>query len=360
MIKVHSIKKLILFVLLGGLIVLTVVSLWPGKTSPIVDSTGNEMEGSVAKMEKINLGGVDQWIVTRGQDVNNPIIIMLSGGPGGTEMGRFLKYNKELEKDFIVVNWEQRGSGKSYPSIKNKEDMVLDQYVSDINELVNYLKDKYDKEKVYLLGHSWGTIIGTLAVEKYPEQFHAYIGAAQMVNIKKTDQYIYDYVLKAAFKAGNDKLVNTLKDNGKPPYNGDQVLESYKPILTKYAQYYRRNNPYQEENSEWFNPLSFLWISEYNLLDKVRVLRGVIDTFNIMYPQIQDINFVKQANKFEVPVYYMIGKHDYTAKFIEEYYNKIKAPKKKLFWFENSAHGEIWSEADKFHNLMRNEVLKKS
>src|SRR6056297_4052403 len=254
MLKSLSIKKIMLLILIGCLIVLGIISFWPGRTSPIGYSAGNKLKGSVAKMEKIKLGGVEQWIVTRGQNINNPIILLLSGGPGGTEMGRFLKFNKKLEKDFIVVNWEQRGSGKSYPSIKNKEDMVLDQYVSDINELVNYLKDKYDKEKVYLLGHSWGTIIGTLAVEKYPEQFHAYIGAAQMVNIKKTDQYIYDYVLKAAFKAGNDKLVNTLKENGRPPYNGNRVLESYKPILTKYAQYYRRNNPYQEENSEWFNP----------------------------------------------------------------------------------------------------------
>jgi|SRR6056297_87240 len=358
MLKSLSIKKIMLLILIGCLIVLGIVSFWPGRTSPIGDSAGNKLKGSVAKMEKIKLGGVEQWIVTRGQNINNPIILLLSGGPGGTEMGRFLKFNKKLEEKFIVVNWEQRGCGKSYPAINNKDDMVLNQYVSDINELVNYLKEKYNKEKVYLLGHSWGTIIGTMAVQKYPEQFHAYIGAAQMVNIKKTDQYIYDYVLKAAANDGDVDLVNTLKENGKPPYNGTKVLDKYKPILTKYANYYRKNNSYQEPNSEWFNPLSFLWISEYNLIDKVRVFRGVIDTFNLMYPQIQDIDFVKQATEFEVPVYYMIGKHDYTSKFIEGYYSKIKAPEKKLFWFENSHHGEIWSEADKFHKLMFEEVLE--
>ena len=353
-------KKLMFYILLSCLLIITIVSLWPGSTSPILDSSGNKIKGSIAQMEEIKIGDADQWIVIRGQNINNPILLLLSGGPGGTEMGRFLKYNKKLEEDFIVVNWEQRGCGKSYSAIKNIDDMHLNQYVSDINELTDYLKVKYNKEKIYLLGHSWGTIIGTLAVQKYPEQFHAYIGAAQMVNIEETDQYIYNYVLKAATKNGDNKLVETLKKNGSPPYSGDKVLGNYQPFLTQYAQYYRKNNPYQENNSEWYNPLSFLWISEYNIVDKVNVFRGVINTFNVMYPQIQDIDFIKQANKFEVPVYYMIGKHDYTAKFIKRYYVEIKAPEKQLFWFENSAHGEIWSEPSKFYNLMINEVLKKS
>src|SRR6056297_2004917 len=359
MLKSLSIKKIMLLILIGCLIVLGIISFWPGRTSPIGDSAGNKLKGSVAKMEKIKLGGVEQWIVTRGQNINNPIILLLSGGPGGTEMGRFLKFNKKLEEKFIVVNWEQRGCGKSYPAINNKDDMVLNQYVSDINELVNYLKEKYNKDKIYLLGHSWGTIIGTKAVQKYPEQFHAYIGAAQMVDINATDQYIYDFMLKTAEKNGEIKMVETLKENGRPPYNGEKVLGKYRPILTNYAQYYRRENPYHEKDSSWYSPLSILWIPEYNIVDKINVFRGMVNTFNIMYPQIQDVNFLKQATKFEVPVYYFIGRYDYTAKFIDEYYNMIEAPHKALYMFENSHHGEIWSEADKFHQIVVKDILKK-
>lgn len=354
-----SIKKTLVYLVIVGLLSVIIIALLPGKTEPITDQNGNVVKGSISEMEEIELGGVKQWIVTRAESQNNPIILLLSGGPGGTEMGRFLKFNKDLEKDFIVVNWEQRGSGKSYSAIENREDMNVDQYVSDINELTNYLKEKYNKEKIYLLGHSWGTIIGTKAVQKYPEQFHAYIGAAQMVDIETTDNYIYDFILRVAEENGETKMVDTLKENGRPPYSGENVLAKYRPILTNYAQYYRNENPYHEKDSEWYSPLSILWIPEYNIVDKINVFRGMVNTFNIMYPQIQDVNFIEQATKFEVPVYYFIGKHDYTAKFIDEYYNMIEAPHKALYIFENSHHGEIWSEADKFHQIMVSDVLGK-
>lgn len=357
--KKISTKKILLYGLLSVILILIIISLLPGKTSPILNQNGKELKDSVSVMEKVTIGGVDQWIVTRGKSKDNPIILLLSGGPGGTEMGRFLKFNKELEDHFIVVNWEQRGSGKSYPSIKEKEKMTLDQYVSDIDELTNYLKEKYEKDKIYLLGHSWGTIIGTLAAQRYPEQFHAYIGAAQMIDIIKTDKYIYQFVLNAARNNGDQKLVDELVENGEPPYSGDKVLNEYKPVLTNYRGYYRKENSYTENNSGWYNPMSFLWISEYNLIDKVNALRGMINTFNIMYPQIQSINFNEQVTKLEVPVYYLIGRHDYTSKFIENYFNKLDAPYKELIYFENSGHGEIWSEPNKFIDIMVNKVLNK-
>ncbi|MCF8009525.1 MAG: hypothetical protein K9K32_07135, partial [Halanaerobiales bacterium] len=116
-------------------------------------------------------------------------------------------------------------------------------------------------------------------------------------------------------------------------------------------------NLYTEKNSGWYNPMSFLWISEYNLIDKVNALKGMINTFNIMYPQIQSINFNKLVTKLEVPVYYLIGRHDYTSKFIKDYFNKLDAPYKELIYFENSGHGEIWSEVNKFIDIMVNKVL---
>lgn len=351
-VKRVSISLVILGLLLSGFMVLK-----PGHTEPIVDANGKVVPNSIASMEKVKLGGVDQWIVMRGKNKDNPIILLLSGGPGGTEMGRFLNFNKELEDHFLVVNWEQRGCGKSYPAIKDKEGMRVEQYVSDINELTEYLKERFDREKIYLLGHSWGTIIGTKAVQKYPEHFYAYIGAAQMVNIKATDKYMYNYVLEAAKKKGQDKLVDKLEKAGEPPYYGEKVIWKYKPFISNYAEYYKDANPFVEKNRGWYNPKSFLFIPEYNLLDQIRVFRGMIDTFNLVYPQLQDVNFVTQVNKLEVPVYYIIGKHDYTARYIEEYFDVLEAPKKELFWFEHSAHGDIWTEPDKFHNIMINKVL---
>ncbi|MGM0508983.1 MAG: alpha/beta fold hydrolase [Fusobacteriota bacterium] len=340
-------------------VVLGLTFLMPGHTDVIVDSNGEKIVGSIAKMEEIKLGGVDQWIVMRGEDKTKPVLLMLSGGPGASEMGRFIEYNKNLEDNFVVVNWEQRGCGKSYPAIKNEEDIKVEQYVEDINELTEYLKTRFSKEKIYLLGHSWGTIIGTMAIQKYPDNYHAYIGAAQMVNVRKTDEYMYDFVMKSAKKYGDNKRVEKMIEYGKPPYYGDNILKRYKPFLTTYAQYYRKENPYHEKNREWYNPTSVLFIPEYTAYDKVRLVKGMLNTFEIVYQQLQEFDFTKEATELEVPVYYMMGRHDYTAKFIDEYFKKIKAPEKKLYWFENSAHGQIWSEPDKFHDIMVDVVLKK-
>ena len=192
-----NISKRNIFILIGVLVVIliTIMIVIPGDTEAIVDSDGKQIENSIAEMGEIKLGGTDQWLVIRARDKTKPVLLMLSGGPGSSELGRFLKFNQELEKDFVVVIWEQRGSGKSFTGNEDNEDLTLEQYVSDVNELSEYLKTRFKKEKIYLLGHSWGTIIGTLAVKEKPENFHAYIGAAQMVNIKETDQYIYNYVL---------------------------------------------------------------------------------------------------------------------------------------------------------------------
>lgn len=329
----------------------------PASTEPILDVNGEIVPGSIAVMEKIELGGVEQWIVIRGESEDNPILLLLSGGPGASEMGRFLEFNKNLEDDFIVVNWEQRGCGKSYPAIKDKDSMTVEQYVDDINELTEYLKKRFDKDKIYLLGHSWGTIIGTKAVQQYPEQFYAYIGAAQMVNIVETDRYMYDYVFSAAKRAGDEDLVNKLKEAGEPPYSGKGMLNKYRLFLTSYADYYKAENPFKEKNREWYNLTSMIMFEEYSLLDKIRYFQGFLNTFPLLYPQLQDLNFVTQARSLEVPVYYLIGKHDYTAKYIGEYFEVLEAPAKELIWFENSAHGEIWTEADKFHDIMVNQVL---
>ena len=355
----NIIKNKVFMSLTVIIIVLGILVFWPAKTEKIANSEGEILKNSIAEMEKIKLGGVNQWLIIRGQDINNPVLLMLSGGPGSSELGRFLEFNKGLEKDFVVVNWEQRGCGKSYPAIKDKENMTVDQYVEDINELTNYLKDRFNKDKIYLLGHSWGTIIGTKAVVKYPEQFHAYIGAAQMVNVKETDRYMYNYVLEAAGRNGDQKKVDKLTEIGEPPYFGDGMLNKYRQFLTSYADYYHSENPFNE-NREWYSMSSMILFEEYSFIDKIRFFQGMLNTFPLVYQQLQELDFVKEANKIDIPVYYMMGRHDYTAKFIEEYFRNLQAPKKELIWFENSAHGQIWSEADKFESIMINKILAES
>ncbi len=342
-------------------IVAFIFGIWfsiPAMTTPIVDADGDVVPGSIAVMEKVQLGGVTQWLVIRGKSPDNPVLLFLSGGPGGSELGRVRLFNQELENHFIVVVWEQRGCGKSYPAINPKSAMTLDQYISNINELSQYLRTRFNKEKIYIMGHSWGTIIGVMAMQKYPELFYAYIGSGQMVDVLETDLWLYHVVLEDAMNKGDTEFVKKLTDMGEPPYTGPRICLKYATIFSrsyvlwegpkiKSAEYHAKGGIFDQ-----------LLIPEYSMMYKINMIRGLLDTFDIVYPQIQDFDFRERAPQFEVPVYFLVGRHDLRPSWIaEDYFNKLQAPHKQLVWFEDSGHGQIWSEADKFHEFMINTVL---
>jgi proline iminopeptidase len=156
-------------------------------TPPIVGADGQPLPGSIATMEHVKLGGVDQWLVIRGNSVQNPVLLFLSGGPGGSELGRMRRFNQPLEERFVVAVWEQRGCGKSYDAINPKSALTVDQYVADVIELSDMLRARFHADNIYLMGHSWGSILGVRAVQQRPDLFYAYIGTGQMVNVRETD-----------------------------------------------------------------------------------------------------------------------------------------------------------------------------
>lgn len=159
------------------------------RTPQIRDEKGKVIPGSIASLEKVYIGGVKQWILIRGRSVNNPVLLFLHGGPGSAEWPLVRDYNRSLEDHFIHVYWEQRGAGKSYS--KNIGNMHIDQFISDTRELLQYLQKRVNREKVFLIGHSWGSLLGILTAEKYPELFHAYIGVGQFVSAKEQEEISY-------------------------------------------------------------------------------------------------------------------------------------------------------------------------
>jgi len=329
-------------------------------TPPILDIDGNKMKGSIAALEKVNLGGVDQWLIIRGQDVNKPVLLFLSGGPGASEAARVLRFNQELEKHFVVVIWEQRGCGKSYPSINPKSDLTLNQYESDIIELSEMLGERFDEEKIYLVGHSWGTIIGVHAAKARPDLFHAYVGTAQMVDVLETDQIIYDIVMDYSQTTGDTVFVNTLELQGKPPYFGKSPIQPYSTLFGReYAIFEIPNIKNDEYRRDGDILMLMLKQPEYGWLDRAYYLLGLMNTFNVVYPQLQKMDFRQDATEFNLPVYLILGRHDMNnpSQIPEEYFSLLTAPRKQLFFFEDSGHGMIWEEAEKFHDILINIVL---
>ena len=138
-----------------------------------------DMPNSVSELTALEIGGLEQWILVRGEDQSNPVLLWLHGGPGSAQMPVHRAFNRELEKEYVVVHWDQRGAGKSNHSGFREETMTLDRFIEDAHELTKYLKDRFDQEKIYLLGHSWGTQMGILTVQRYPDNYHAFISVGQ-------------------------------------------------------------------------------------------------------------------------------------------------------------------------------------
>lgn len=352
--------------LLGILIILAGLvagSQWAAHTPAILGDNGKPLEGSIASLEKVRLGGTDQWLIIRGHDVNKPVLLFLSGGPGASEAGRVLRFNSELEKHFVVVIWEQRGCGKSYPSIHPKSALTVDQYTADIVELADVLRKRFEKEKVYLVGHSWGSIIGVRAAQARPDLFYAYVGTAQMVDVLETDQMIYDMVMEHSRQSGDTAFVQTLEKQGRPPYLGKSPIQPYATLFGReYALFEVPNIRSEEFRQDGDAILLMLKQPEYGWLDRVYYLLGLMNTFNVVYPQLQEMDFRQDATRLDLPVYIVLGRHDMNnpSEIPEDYFNRLEAPSKQLVFFENSGHGMIWEEAGLFHDLLVNTVLRET
>lgn len=360
--RFRAIKRLTMlitffFILLAAVVA---VSQWRAHTPPILGNDGKPLPGSIASLESITLNGVKQWLIIRGQDIEKPVLLFLSGGPGSSEAARVLRFNQALEKEFVVVIWEQRGCGKSYPSIHPKSDLTVEQYTDDIIVLSEHLQKRFEETKIYLVGHSWGSIIGVRAAQQRPDLYHAYIGTAQMVNVLESDQIIYDKMVAYARQTGDSKYLQSLEKQGPPPYGGKNPIIPYANLLSREYQVFETR---ATTNQDYLNNGDLLMLMfrqpEYGWLDRIYNLLGLKNTFNVVYPQLQDIDFREDAASLALPVYLISGRNDSNAPtwLTEEYYNRLEAPAKQLIYFEDSGHGMIWQEADRFYDVMVNKVL---
>lgn len=324
-------------------------------TPPITDANGNELPGSIATLEKVNLNGSEQWISIRGKDVNKPVLLFLAGGPGGSQLVTERRALGALEDHFVVVNWDQPGAGKSFDAV-NRSELRPERYVDDGLALVNYLRARFDEEKVYVLGESWGTVLGVWMVQRNPELFHAYIGTGQMVAFLENDLICYDFVLDLLEKQGNLEKLAQLKQQGPPPYYGKGVAMKESAFLIETYNYMNADPNILDDG---FNTFQDLAAPEYGLYDKAAWFLGALETMDVVYPQLWDVDFREQATQLEVPVYFLIGRHDVNAPpaLAEEYYEVLSAPQKEWIWFEHSGHNPWVTESDAFVDVVVNKIL---
>jgi proline iminopeptidase len=343
-----------------GLLLLTLAILLPAHTPAILDVNGKSLAGSIARLEKVRLGGQDQWIMLRGHSTNKPVLLYLSGGPGQSDLPFVRVLLDDLTRDFVVVGWDQRGTGKSYAALDPTATLTLDRAVSDTIELTNYLRQRFDQKKIYLLGESWGSTLGVLAVQRQPALYHAWIGSGQMVSQQETDRRLYQDVLALADNKNDTALAQKMRAYGEPPYKDMPYANAF--VM---GQYDRLSKPYtppqsyiQRGTAANLGPFG-IFGTEYNFVEKVNVLRGLIDMFSVMYPQLQAIDFRQTVKQLEVPVYMLDGAAELPARrdLALEWFEQLKAPRKQKFTFENAGHSVVFEQFEAFAQIMRETIV---
>ncbi|MBZ0298717.1 MAG: alpha/beta hydrolase [Anaerolineae bacterium] len=328
-------------------------------TPPITDANGQLIPGSIAALETVELGGSEQWITIRGHSEDLPVLLFLAGGPGGSELVMTRRYLGELEKHFIVVNWDQPGTGKSYRAA-DFDTVTPERYVSDAHELTLYLRERFDEDKIYVFGESWGSILGIWLVQQYPDLVHALVTTGQMVDVVENDTLMYEFAIELLSEQGRPDAIERLHRIGPPPYPRDKLLGGFgasNDILNGYMHAHAHGEG--TGHNLLFDSLA---AQEYGLLDKVYWLLGLRDGFLTVYPQLYDLDFRAQATQVDVPVYFIKGRWDVNAMnpLLEEYFAILKAPHKELIWFEDSAHTPSWDEPGHFIEVMVNTVLSQT
>jgi pimeloyl-ACP methyl ester carboxylesterase len=304
----------------------------------------------IDRVEMVTLGGLNQSILIQAEDPTKPVLLFVHGGPcmpvpGVVSRGQdyaVATTTKELVKHFVVVFWDQRGAGKSFDQNIPAKSMRVEQFISDCLELIDVLRDRFQQEKVFLVGHSWGSIIGLTIASRYPEKLHAYVGISQILNWAENDSLCYEWVKSQAEKANDQKTLRKLESLGRPPYvKNPKQWTGFRQHLIKY-----KSMVYESETIKHPGLLGgfklFLESPEYSLKD---IFHTFYSSFNLTYTQelIEDFAEIKldTIKRINVPVSFMHGRKDFhvNGQPVEKFLNELDAPfGKEMVWYENSSH----------------------
>jgi proline iminopeptidase len=320
-------------------------------TSPFKDARGNVIPGSIATMESVTIGGISQGIWFRGRDTENPAVILLHGGPGISESALYRHYDAELETHFLMVYWDQRGAGGSYHTDIARDTMTIGQFERDLDAVIELVRRRFCKRKVILLAHSWGTVLGTLYAYTHPDKVAAYVGIGQIADFAADERRSYEWTLAQAVSRGNQRAVGELRAMYPKPRSVDDELTK-----GKWTEAF--GGKFHQDLATGKLIMAALSTDEASLLDIVRFGQGNHFSLETLRPEYSNVDLTRYRS-FKVPIVFILGRYDWHIPSVlaERYFNMINAPKKRLIWFELSAHNPPFEEPQHFVRVMRDDVL---
>jgi pimeloyl-ACP methyl ester carboxylesterase len=351
MLIIFSILIIFILVLAGTLLVCS-----PGRVRPIADENGKPIEGSISEKIYVNINGSILGMFIKSKDAANPVLLYLHGGMPDYFLTK--KYPTGLENLFTVVWWEQRGSGLSYKAGFPREKISLERMKSDTKEVTNYLRKRFDKEKIYLMGHSGGTFIGIQVAAESPELYNAYLGVAQMSNQLKSEALAYDYMLKKFRETGNTRYVRKLE--AAPVTLKGGTPDAYRRLRDPAMHSLGIGTTHDMKSVITGIFLPSLLCREYTLCEKLDTWIGKSRSgISILWDEMQATDLSLKITTLTIPVYFFEGVYDYTCSSVEAklYFDKLAAPVKGYYTFAKSAHSPLFEEPEKMQHIIKEDVL---
>lgn len=317
-------------------------------------SPGEIAEGEIARVE---IGGIEQGMILTGIDDEKPVLLFLHGGPSTPEYALAKHAGLRLEDYFTVCWWEQRGSGMSWSASIRPDSITIERLLEDTIEVTNYLRKRFDAEKIYLMGHSWGTVLGLLAAEKQPELYEAYIGIAQVSNQLESEKLAYTHMLETALAQGDRKTAQQLSKHRLT--DADSFTNQYL-LLRSNTLNKQGNGMFHEPMSSLTLVMQVLQARELTLPDKFGYVMGLLQVVKLPIFRGQlALDFPATVKQLDVPVYMIHGAFDRQVSYqlSKAYFDALEAPEKYFFTFENSAHSAFVEEPELFMRIIKEDLL---
>ena len=307
---------------------------------------------------KVTLGGLRQKIHIRTNDTAFPILLFLHGGPGVINRHSAVKDHADLMDTFTLVAWDQRGSGGSYRGA-GRETLTISQLTDDAAELVDWLCKRYRKDKLFIIGGSWGSMLGTFLAHRYPARIAAFVGFGQVADGTKNEAISYQFSLDAARAANDAESVKKLEELG-PPENGVYKggftgLMIQRRVMMKYGGY----SPDEKKRGYFSSTVKPMLLSgEYSIADMIGAAKGYKFVLDAMWPEVAGVNLSEACPEFQMPYFILDGRLDNNtpSSLVEDYFESLKAPRKELIWFDKSGHNPMGDEPELFKSVLRTKL----
>ncbi|BAC15300.1 hypothetical conserved protein [Oceanobacillus iheyensis HTE831] len=305
--------------------------------------------------EYIDTDGHISGMFIESTDLNNPVLLFVHGGPGFPQYANVKQAGLAWADHFTVCYWEQRGTGLSY-NASTQGELTLERIVADGFEIVRYLKKKFNQDKIYLCGHSWGSLVGSIMASRQPEHFLAYIGVGQLGRHYESNRDTYDFLLETAIEREDkiaEKHIRSVKFT-KDYYKSQE----YRKLLSRYLNKYGGGTK-REGYSSLEGVKDIIACKHYTWNDRLNILKGIFGSYDALGETLANADAAEKAPSFDIPVFIVHGVYDYQTSYKEakRFYERIEAPSKQMYTFEHSAHSPFVEEQEKFMEVLVEDVV---